>query len=481
MSRLAAALLPPAPSRDALLERHGERYKWWALAVVACGIIAAVFSTTSFSVAVPAMGAYFGMGQDRVQWVITGYMAAMTVAMLPTPWLLDRYGFRQVFLGTVLFLAVSSVAGFLATDFATTVAIRIVQGAAAGIQQPLAMIVVMRLFPPGSQGRASGLLSFGIVLAPAVAPTLAGMLLDRYGWQAIFLLNVPFCLIAGVLAMHLLARADETLRRPFDWYGVALLSVLTLVLIEWVAGLREAGPLATASLVEAAVVALSGTLFVRHASRAKAPIFALSLFHERSFAMGIVVSFAYGVGVYASTYLIPVFLQNALGYQATPAGLALMPSGFALAVTIPLAGILADRHSPRWITVGGLLLFGLSFLFFAMRGKAISYGELLWVTVAGRIGLGLIIPALTLATLRHLQPRQLGEASMVNNYIRQLGGVLGIAIVAVFVEWRLAVHGQGPAGVDAAYSEAFLFLTGTFLVATVAALRMKPREDAAAR
>ncbi|MBL0285413.1 MAG: DHA2 family efflux MFS transporter permease subunit [Zoogloea sp.] len=428
-----------------------------------------------FSVAVPAMGAYWGMGQDRVQWVITGYMAAMTLAMLPTPWLLERFGFRRVFLGTVLFLGLTSLAGALVSDFAGTVAIRLLQGAAAGVQQPLSMVVVMRLFPPGRQGRATGMLSFGIVLAPAVAPALAGVLLEHFGWQSIFLLSVPFCLLAGLLAVHLLPRAEDIQRRPFDWYGVALLSVITLALIEWVSTLREAGPLATWSLTLAGVALLSAGLFVVHARRSAAPIFSLELFRERSFAMGILVSFAYGVGVYASSYLIPVFLQNALGYGASPAGLALMPSGFVLAAAIPLAGLLADRHSPRWITVAGLLVFGLSFLYFGLRGSAVSYAEILWDTMIGRIGLGLIIPALTLATLRHLQPRLMGEASMVNNYIRQLGGVLGIAIVAVFVEWRIAVYGATPRGIDAAYSEAFLLLTVSFLLATVAALRMKPR------
>ncbi len=472
---MLSLLLPAAPSRDELFARHGERYRWLALFTVAIGVIAAVLATTSFSVAVPAMGAYWGMGQDRVQWVITGYMAAMTLAMLPTPWLLERFGFRRVFLGTVFFLGLTSLAGALVSDFTLTVAIRLLQGAAAGVQQPLSMVVVMRLFPPGRQGRATGMLSFGIVLAPAVAPALAGMLLERFGWQSIFLLSVPFCLLAGLLAVRLLPRADDTQRRPFDWYGVALLSVVTLALIEWVSSLREAGPLAPWSLAQAGIALLSAGLFVRHARRAAAPIFSLELFHERSFAMGILVSFAYGVGVYASSYLIPVFLQNALGYGATPAGLALMPSGFVLAAAIPVAGVLADRHSPRWITVAGLLVFGLSFLYFGLRGSAVSYAEILGDTIIGRIGLGLIIPALTVATLRHLQPRLMGEASMVNNYIRQLGGVLGIAIVAVFVEWRITVYGATPLGIDAAYSEAFLLLTATFLLATVAALRMKPR------
>jgi hypothetical protein len=137
--------------------------------------------------------------------------------------------------------------------------------------------------------------------------------------------------------------------------------------------------------------------------------------------------------------------------------------------------MLADRHSPRWITVAGLLVFGLSFLYFGWRGSAVSYAEILWDTMIGRIGLGLIIPALTVATLRHLQPRLMGEASMVNNYVRQprraghrhRRGVRGVA------DHRLRCDARGH---RRRLFEAFILLTVTFLLATVAALRMKPRE-----
>ncbi|ANQ85467.1 hypothetical protein dqs_2437 [Azoarcus olearius] len=473
--------LPPPLSRDELLARHGERYKWYALIVVGLGTMAAVLATTSFSVAVPALGQAFGIGQERVQWAITGFMAALTVAMLPTPWLLDRLGFRRLFLGAIAMLALTSIAGALATGFVWVVVARVLQGVAAGLLQPLSSMVVMRLFPAHSQGRASGLLGFGIVLAPAVAPTLGGVLLDRFGWQAIFLLSVPFCVVAGGLGWALLPRAAEPVRRPFDWYGVGLLGVATLVLIECVASLRHSGLLAPWTLAQFALVAVAGGLFVRHARRAAAPIVHLGLFAERSFAMGTLVCFAYGFGLYASTYVIPVFLQSALGYPATDAGLALLPSGVALAVTIPLAGLLSDRYSPRLITIAGLLLFCASFLLLAWRGGGLSHAELIGFTVMGRIGLGLIIPALTLAMLRHTRAELLGQSSMVGSYTRQLGGVLGIAVVAVFVAWRETVHGQVPPGLFEAYSESFELLAATFIVATLVAVRMKPRGPSGTR
>lgn len=467
--------LTRAPSFDTLTLRYGERYKWLALLVVALGTVAGVLSTTSFSVAVPALTRQFGLGQDQVQWAITGFMAAMTVAMLPTPWLLDRWGFRRLFLLAIALLTLSSLAGSLASSFPFVVGTRIGQGIAAGLLQPLGALAVLRLFPSAGQGQASGLLGFGIVLAPAVAPALGGFLLDQYGWPAIFLINLPFCFLAGILALYLLPRPREQTRRPFDWLGLSLLSVATLALVESVASLQhdESGALWTGFSGALAVVALG--IFIRHNRHAPAPIVRLDLFRDRTFALGTLVSFSYGFGLYASTYLIPVFLQKAMGFTATVAGLALLPSGIALAITIPLAGHLADRHSPQWITVSGLALFGLSFCLLAGLGSAISYGELVAVTVIGRIGLGLILPALSLATLRHLAPQLLAQSSMVTSYTRQVGGVLGIAIAAVFVEWRETVHGDVPPGIFTAYSQSFVLLALVFVVALIAASRMRAR------
>lgn len=475
MSRPARPRLPTAQPLEVLVRRHGERFKWLALLVVGLGTIAAVLATTSFNVAVPALGAHFGLGQHQVQWAITGFLAALTVAMLPTPWLLERIGFRRLFLGANLLLGLSSVAGALGGSFAFVVAMRILQGVAAGLLQPLPMLAVMRLFPPGGQGRAFGLLSFGIVLAPAVAPALAGMLLDRFGWPAIFLMSLPFCAVAGILGVYLLPRPEAAARQPFDWIGVGILCAASLLAIDFIASLREHGLLAPRTLALVALVAACGAAFGRHVRRAGAPIVSLALFHERSFAMAALVTLVYGFGLYASTYLIPVFLQSALGYDATLAGLALLPSGILLAIVIPLAGVLADRHSPRWITVAGLALFGLSFVLFAVRGGAIGYGEVVAFSLVGRLGLGLTIPALTVATMARIAPAQLGQASMLSNYARQLGGVLGVAIVAVFVEWRAAVHGSTASAVFSAYAQAFVLLAVAFGLATAAAVRMKPR------
>ncbi|MCL2346578.1 MAG: MFS transporter, partial [Desulfobulbus sp.] len=179
----------PPPSFAALSARYGQNYKWIVMLILSLGTMAGVLCTSSFNVAIPALARHFGLGQDQVQWAMTGFLAAMTVAMLPASWLLDRLGFRIVFLLAVGVFLLASIAGVFAPTFPLVVVARVLQGAAAGVMQPMGTLALLRLFPPEIQGRASGLLIFGIVLTPAVAPALGGALLDRFGWESIFLLG----------------------------------------------------------------------------------------------------------------------------------------------------------------------------------------------------------------------------------------------------------------------------------------------------
>jgi EmrB/QacA subfamily drug resistance transporter len=467
------SILPPAASFDDLSQRYGDKYKWIVLFVVGVGTVAGVLCTSSFNVAVPALTRHFGLGQGQVQWAMTGFLAAMTVGMLPTSWLLDRLGLRVVFLLALAMLIAASIAGFLAPTFPLVVAARVVQGVAAGMLQPMGSLVLMRLFSPGIQGRASGILIFSIALTPAVAPSLGGILLDRFGWESIFLLGVPFGVAAAAAAIVLLPVPREIRYRPFDWFGIGWLALATVALIESVSSLQHSGPSSPWTIGQASIALTALLLYYRHARSIDDPIINLNLFGQRTFAMGTIVSFVYGFGLYASTYLIPVFLQNALSYSASAAGIALVPSGIALVVMLPLAGRMADRYSPKWITLVGLIIFGASFVIFSVLGGGIQYREIIFATVVGRLGLGLILPALNLATLRHIDMHQLGQSSVVTSYARQLGGVMGIAIVAVFIQWREAVYGATPPGVYTAYSQGFMLLSVVLVLAATAAWFMK--------
>lgn len=458
---------------EILTQRYGERYKWMVLLIVGLGTIAGVLCTSSFNVAVPALTHTFHLGQDHVQWAMTAFLAAMTIGMLPAAWWLERYGLRRVFMTALWLLIAASVAGFYAQTFVQVVIARLLQGLAAGVLQPLGIMALMRLFPPHIQGRASGILIVGIAFTPAIAPSISGWLLDQFGWHAIFLLGVPFALLALVSAQVWLPAPRQKEVPLFDWPGLGWLSAATIGLIEFVSSLHHSGVVAIWTLGYGMLTVVSLICYIWHAHRLPHAIIQLHLFSRPTFSRGTFVAFAYGFGLFASTYLIPVFLQNAMAFSATDAGLLLLPSGIALVLTIPVAGRMADRFSPRRITLAGLAIFGASFLVFVFVAMRVQYWEIIAATVVGRIGLGLILPALNLATLHEMEPQHLGQSSVVVSYARQLGGVVGVTMMAVFMEWREQVWGSVAPGVFQAYAQGFLLLSVVFVLAILVAMGMK--------
>jgi MFS family permease len=201
MPRLQPTVSDDRPhSLQAMAARHGPRYRWLVLMTVMVGSIASVMSSTIVNVAVPDLMAYFHIGQERAQWVAAGFMAAMTLSMLPTPWLLARFGYRHAYIGAVGLLMAGGIGGGLARDYELVLAMRVAEGLAAGVLQTIPSIIILRAFEPGTQGRAMGIFGFGVVLAPAIGPSVGGVLVEHFGWRSIFFFVVPFALRGCCLA-----------------------------------------------------------------------------------------------------------------------------------------------------------------------------------------------------------------------------------------------------------------------------------------
>ncbi|MBU1443197.1 MAG: MFS transporter, partial [Gammaproteobacteria bacterium] len=192
--------IPASPLRTL----YGERYRWYLLLSVMVGVMASIMSSTIVNVAIPGMSHHFELGQSRAQWVSSGFMVAMTVSMLTTPWLLSRYGYRATYVGTMVLLLAGGVTGGLASSFSLVLIARVAEGLAAGVVQPIPAIIILRAFEPHEQGRATGIFGMGVVLAPAIGPSIGGVLVDLFGWRSIFFMVVPFCVVSIWLAYKFL-------------------------------------------------------------------------------------------------------------------------------------------------------------------------------------------------------------------------------------------------------------------------------------
>ena len=488
----------PRPATLPELQAHyGERYRWLLLLSVMIGTMASIMSSTIVNVAIPDMSHHFALGQERAQWVSSGFMVAMTVSMLTTPWLLSRYGYRRTYAACMLLLMAGGVAGGFANSFGLVLGARVAEGLAAGVVQPIPAIIIMRAFAPHEQGRASGLFGMGVVLAPALGPSVGGVLVDLFGWRSIFFMVVPLCLASLWMAykyVPVTAPGGVAANRngaSLDWRGLVLGAIGTLCLLNGMVNLHGGHGLQAAVLLGSAAVLV--LVFVwwqrRLAASGGAPLMNLALFGYRPFAMGSVVAFIYGTALFGSTYLLPVYMQLGLNLSPSYVGTILLPAGLVLAVTIAMVGRLADKQ-PTWLLVSiGLALLAASF---ALMGTITLTSALGWLVVwatLGRIGLGFILPSLNLGSLRPLHESLLSQGSSAINFLRMLGGAIGVSLCGIVLEWRLAVHGDSlanpvssPARL-AAFNEAFLMLASLCALALLAAwqLRVTPSKTALAK
>ena len=378
-------LLPPAPTTESLRAKLGKSYAWVVLMVISAGGIATVLATTGFAVAIPSVMQQFHVGNDVAQLSMSAYMAAMTIALLPAAWMYERFGLRRCFLVAVGAMLVSSIVGAYSTSFSFMVAMRIAQGVTAGVTGPMGIVAVMRLFPPERQGRAWGVIGFATVLAPAIAPALGGAFVDAYGWQSIFWINVPFCIVALISAFFLLPYVPPRTERGPDWIGLLLLAIASVAIIALATFLHSAGPLSWQVLTCAVTGTLATGTFLLHAKRIDNPIVSPRILQNPRVAAGAAISLTYGMGLYGSTYLIPLFMQSALGFSAADSGMALLPAGITLAFMILIGGWWVDHGSPRLIATLGTALFGASFFVMWMFAPHLGYWGVATAAVVSRI------------------------------------------------------------------------------------------------
>ena len=471
----------PAPhSRAALAARFGPHYRWWVLLTVMIGTMASIMASTIVNVAIPDLSRFFALGQERAQWLSAGFMAAMTLSMLTTPWLLERYGYRHTYCGAVLLLMVGGVCGGFSQWFGLILAMRVAEGLAAGVLQPIPAIIVLHAFESGEQGKAMGIFGFGVVLAPAIGPSVGGVLVEWWGWRSIFFVVVPFAIVAVLMARRYLpigAPGGAAINREgarIDVAGLALIAVAVLALLNGMVSVHG-GALATGlGLLALSVVTV--VAFYLHQRRTAQPLMRLDLFEHRSFAMGSLVAFIYGMGLFGSTYLVPVFMQLALQLPPSQAGAVLLPAGLVLAVTIPVAGRLADRLPVHRVVAAGLLLLAGSFALMISVGLATALWLIALWTSLGRIGLGFVMPSLNLGAMRGLSTASISHGSSTINFLRQLGGAVGISLVGAVLGWRLQVHAAEPLR---AFHETFALIGAITALAMIAAWKMQPRPQAA--
>ncbi|MEM7404819.1 MAG: DHA2 family efflux MFS transporter permease subunit [Pseudomonadota bacterium] len=429
-------------SVEAMTARYGRAYPVGVIAMAIMSTMAAVLSGTIINVAIPDIMGSFGIDQVQAQWLASGFLACMAVTMVMVDWSCRAVGQPVVMAGAAAAFLVFSIVGGLANSIEVLSLSRIVQGAAAGYLQPLSMIAVMQVFPPERRGTALGIYGVGAVLAPGMGPFFGGVLMDAFDWRYVFYAGAPLSAMSLLLVVLFMPQPDDQRERTaFDWPGVVLMAVMILsTMTALTDGVRHGWHDESVVLRFTLGAACLGT-FIWWELKTATPLVDLHIFRSPAFAGAACVSVVLGAGLFGSTYLLPLFAQSVQGLTPTVSGGILLAGGIAMVFLTPLTGRLADRIQPG-IQIGfGMSLFAISFIL--MAGAELGTAALtlaLWMMI-GRIGMSFIFPALSAGGSRSLPPELLAQGASTLSLLRQLGGALGVSMLAVLLEFRLGVHG----------------------------------------
>jgi EmrB/QacA subfamily drug resistance transporter len=426
------------------------RSPWPALWAIALGFFMILVDATIVSIATPAIMAAFGADVDAVVWVTSAYLLAYAVPLLITGRLGDRFGPRRCYLVGLAVFTLASLWCGLTGSIAGLVIARVVQGLGASILSPQTMSVITRTFPADQRGRAMSLWGAVAGVAVLVGPILGGLLVDGFGWEWIFFVNVPVGVVGFVLAARLIPTLPTFVRR-FDLLGVALSAVGMFLLVF---GLQEGQAFAWG----AAAWALIGTgvavlvLFVVWQARGAAePLVPLALFRDRNFSLANVAITAVGFAVTAQAFPITLYAQGVRGLTPTGAALLLAPSAVISTALSPYVGRLTDRAHPRWIAGIGLSCFAVALLWLAaVMAPTTPIWELVLPIALLGVGSGFMWAPISTSAIRNLPMSRAGAGAGVYNTTRQVGAVLGSAGIAALMQSRLAALLPGAGSAESA-------------------------------
>jgi EmrB/QacA subfamily drug resistance transporter len=431
--------------------RTTEKKPWPALWALVVGFFMILVDSTIVSVATPTIATALDADINAVIWVTSAYLLAYAVPLLITGRLGDRFGPKVLYqVGLVVFTLASLWCG-LAGSIEVLIIARVVQGLGAAMMTPQTMAVITRIFPPQNRGAAMGLWGAVAGVASLVGPILGGLLVDGFGWEWIFFVNVPVGVVAFVLAQRFVPTFDRH-RHRFDYLGIVLSAVGLFLLVF---GIQEGetydwgtitGPISVWSLIIAGIVVLVAFVVWQGVQKGE-PLLPLGLFKDRNFTLANIAITAVGVAI--SSFALPIMLwaQDVLRFSPTQAALLLVPQAVISAGLAPLVGKKLTVWNPRWVAAFGLACFsGGLFWFAALLSANADWGWVLLPSALLGLANACMWGPLSVSATRNLSPRLAGAGSGVYNTTRQIGAVLGSAGIAALIEARITANFPSQSG-----------------------------------
>jgi EmrB/QacA subfamily drug resistance transporter len=419
-----ATPVPPQPQEPA------HRRRWLTLAVLSLSLLVIVVDTTIVNVAVPTLAAQLHAGSSALEWIVDAYTLAFAALLLPAGALGDRFGRHRALAAGMAIFGVASLGAALSSSATELITWRAIMGAGAALVSPATMAVLTTVFTnPVERAKAIGIWSAVSGLGVAIGPTAGGWLLDHYSWGAIFAVNLPIVVIALVAGRFLVPASKAPYRPRFDLPGTVLAVVASAALTYTVIDASSVGWGSVTTLVRAVVSLALAAGFIGWELRTDHPMMELAIFRNPRFtaASGAIMVLFFGLA--GMSFVLTQIYQFVLGYSPLEAGVRSLPSALAVTIAAPLGTKIAARLGTRATVTGGLLLAVAGLGFFTLATGHSTYSHYLIASTVTAAGIGLTMSTATESIMASLPPAKVGVGSAVNNTTRNLGTVLGVAVV----------------------------------------------------
>ena len=427
-----------------VLHHTHEFYKWLVLGNVMIGTFMAVLDSTIVSVGLPTIMAAFGVTVDKVEWIMTAYLLVLAV-MLPTSgWVADHFGYKRSYLLALIVFTTGSFLCGIAWNENVLIVFRVLQGAGAGFLMPVGMAIVMREFPVERRGIALGFWSIAAAASVSFGPLIGGYLIDNFSWHEIFYVNVPVGIVAAFVTMVIQREYKTEHTRGFDFIGfvsvAVFLTFLLLALSDGNSSWNTGGWTSTFIITCFALSALGLIVFLIAEFSVKHPLIELKLLKDFNFGITNIVLFIFGLGMFGSTFLMPLYLQNSLNYTPFQAGLVFLPVGILQGTMAPIAGILSDRVDPRIPAAIGIVLLGISMYLNYFLSLFSMHSQIMLPLYLRGFAMGMMFTPLSTLALTNVPKYKMAQASGLFNVIRQVGGSFGVALFGTLLTNRVIFH-----------------------------------------
>ena len=415
--------------------------KWLVAVSVTFGTLMGAIDASIVNVALSQIRGAVGATVQEITWISTGFAIATVMVMPLTAFFARLFGQKRVYLVCLLIFVVGSALCGIAWNLPSLIFFRALQGFGAGALQPTEQAILRQTFPPKEQGTAMALFAMAVMIGPALGPTLGGYIVDNFHWSWIFFINIPVGALGFFMVTRFVHEPEDVKanlkaeaikqRKHMDWLGIALLWT-TLIAIQYVLeeGATDDWFASPVILIFTVTAVFAGIGFVVRELSAPMPAVNLRLFADRSFTAGTLVSAASFAVLMSGMFLLPLFMQELLGFTAMQSGLALMPRTIVMLFVMPVVGKLYPKFPPALFAGAGLILAGLGQYQLSYLTLISSSGDIMFAICMQGVGMAMLLVPLNTIALANVPRHRLSDATGLSSLLRQIGGSVGLAVFA---------------------------------------------------